>query len=99
MPLGLYPSGSLPANQPVDRAVEGGHVHVVVRADAERARVVDVEADRVVVPRAGVVRGQPADLALVEVGVDVAAAQRAERGIADHYAAGDRAGAAAAVGL
>src|SRR6185503_20523054 len=99
MPLGLYPSGSLPANQPVDRAVEGGHVDVVVGADAERARVVDVEADRVVVPRTGGVRGQAADVALVEVRVDVAPAQRAERVIADHHAAGDRASAAPAVRL
>src|SRR4051812_43843348 len=83
--------GSLPANEAVDRAVERGHVDPVVCADAERARVVDMEADRVIVAGAGVMRSEAPDFALVEVGVDVAAPQRAELVVSHHDAAGDRA--------
>src|SRR5215216_4277892 len=85
----------LPAEEPVDRAVERRHVDAVPGAGAERAGLVDVQPDRAVASRVATMRQEAPELPAVEVGVEVATAEARQLWVAHHHAARDRTGAAA----
>src|SRR5439155_6874765 len=77
-------------DKPIDGPVERGDVKVMV-CFAEGARIRDVEAERSVAPASLAMGHQAAERTCAQVGVDVAASQTRERGVADDVAADDRA--------
>src|SRR4051795_11380962 len=84
-------------DKPEDGAFERGHVEPVALVFAEGAGALDLEAELAVAAGPLQVGGERTQLSLAEVRVDVAAAQAAEAGVADHVTADDRAAATAAV--
>src|SRR5215211_7875352 len=76
-------------------AVQLDHVDAVAAVDAEGDRAVCVaRAQRALLARAALLQPEGPELSRAVVAVDVAAAQAAQALVANHDAAGDRAGAA-----
>src|SRR3954452_2893603 len=86
-------------DQTVNRTFDRGHVEAVLVVFAEGRGAFDGGAEDAVAACPLQVRHEAAQLPLTEVGVDVAAPQAPQAGVADDVAADDRAAAVAAVAV
>ena len=86
-------------DEAVDRPFQRGDVEVVGVVFAEGGRAFDREPELALAAGPLQVGDEAAQLALAEVGVDVALIESAQAAVADDVAADDRAAAAAAVGV